>query len=82
MLLFTHSTARELGEALIEASDTITGDLALEAVTLEKFGSKFVVIVNDECNDSTWAAITREEDTEASPNLRIAQAPKFGNARG
>ena len=62
MLVFTHKNARELGEALIEACDIIEGDSALELVTVEKFGPKFVVVENDECVDDTVVAITREKD--------------------
>ena len=82
MLVFTHKNARELGEALIEACDIIEGDSALELVTVEKFGPKFVVVENDECVDDTVVAITREKDKTSLQSNNITRARKFGNARG
>lgn len=82
MLVFTHKNARELGEALIEACDIIEGDSALELVTVEKFGPKFVVVENDECVDGTVVAVTREEDKTSLQSNTITRVRKFGNARG
>jgi|TARA_R110000823_G_scaffold89661_2_gene198758 hypothetical protein len=82
MLVFTHKNARELGEALIEACDIIEGDSALELVTVEKFGPKFVVVENDECVDDTVVAITREKDKTSLQSNNITRVRKFGNARG
>ena len=82
MLVFTHKNARELGEALIEACDIIEGDSALELVTVEKFGPKFVVVENDECVDGTVVAITREKDKTSLQSNNITRVRKFGNARG
>jgi hypothetical protein len=82
MLVFTHKTARELGEALVEACDIIEGDSALELVTVEKFGPKFVVVENDECVDGTVVAVTRGEDKTSLQSNTITRVRKFGNARG